>query len=418
MKQLWIINHYARKPSEGVGSRHYSIALKLYELGIETTLFTSSYDHFTHIERISTNQTYLVEDVSPGFKLVYIRTRFPYTNNGLKRILNMLSFYIEVQKVAMQFSFPQAIIGSSVHLFSPLAAYRLSKRLKCTFATEIRDLWPLTLIELGKMKKWHPLVILFGMLEKHVYRNSDLLISTLPNFKSYCDMLNIKKPIYFIPNFYTPVVENYSEESIVYEQMKALKQDCFIAIYLGAHGLSNNLDVILEAAQYLKSYKKLAIIMVGEGSEKKRLMEKACTLKLDNIYFYDYVCKIQLGKIIDLSDVGLVALADSVLYSYGISLNKLNDYLYYKKPVILSGYSPNNLVEISGCGVCVPPNDPILLGNAILEFSKIDHSILESMGEKGYHALNQYHTLDKITSDYLEVVHVLLQMGDDKNEKK
>lgn len=195
MKTVWIINHYACKPDEGAGSRHYDIAQALAEKGYRVRLFAASFNHFSKDERIQMpGQREWVEAVTSDFCIVWLKTQFSYSGNGIKRLLNMFSFFFHVLRATRNYEKPDVVIGSSVHLLAPLAGYFIAKRHQAGFVAEIRDIWPLTLVELGKISRLHPVVLFFSWIEAFVYAKANAIIATMPGFGLYLKEKRLSKP--------------------------------------------------------------------------------------------------------------------------------------------------------------------------------------------------------------------------------
>src|SRR3989304_6892850 len=146
-------------------SRTYDYALELANLGHQVTIITSSYDHFTHSERLSYGEKWR-EEYFGKVRVIWIKT-FPYKGNGWQRGLNMLTNawggYWIGRKLADK---PAVILGPSVPLFTGLSAYFLSKQKKANFYFEVRDIWPQALIDLNVLSPYSPLAWIFRRIEK------------------------------------------------------------------------------------------------------------------------------------------------------------------------------------------------------------------------------------------------------------
>lgn len=400
-KNIWIFNHYAITPNLPGGTRHYDFGRELVKRGYNVTIFASSFHYSLLKETKKYNyQNYIIED-HDGIKFVWIKT-FPYHRNDWRRVINMLSYSIRAYKVAQKIDIekPDIIIGSSVHLFAVFIAYLLSKKYKTPFIMEVRDLWPQTLIDMG-VSKWHPFVILLGLLERFLYKRADKIIVLLPKANEYVEKLGISsEKIVWIPNGVN--LERFDKDMICNNQEKA-KSD-FIVTYTGAIGKANNLDVILETAKILKeNYPEIKFLLVGNGTEKERLIQIAQENNLKNIEFKESVPKKEIAKIINKSDVLILLVRDSPLYKYGISFNKLFDYLASGKPIIFSSNAVNNPVKEANAGVTVPPDNPYILADAIIRLYKMSPEKRRKMGMNGRKYVEKYHSIPVLV-DRLETI--------------
>ena len=405
-KNIWIFNHYAITPNLPGGTRHFDFGKELAKRGYKVTIFASSFRHSLLKETKEYKQNnFIIEDYE-GVRFVWLKT-FPCSGNDWRRVINMLSYSIRAYKVAgdLEIEKPDIIIGSSVHLFAVFTAYLLSKKYKTPFIMEVRDLWPQTLIDMG-MSKWHPFVILLGILEKFLYKRANKIIILLPKANEYIEKLGVpKNKIVWIPNGVD--LERFK----VNEDNSHLKHDksCFIITYTGAIGKTNNLDVLVEAAEILKKdYPDIKFIFIGDGTEKERLVRMANEKNLDNVEFNKAVSKNEVSKILYKSDALILLLRNSPLYKYGISLNKLFDYLASGKPIIFSSNSINNPVEEAKTGITVSPDNPEKLAEAIIMLYKMPEEKRSEMGKNGRSYVEKYYSINILVDKLDSVIRKLL----------
>ena len=400
-RNIWIFNHYAITPDLPGGTRHYDFGRELVKRGYNVTIFASSF-HYSLLKETKNynNQDYIIED-HDGIKFVWIKT-FPYHRNDWRRVINMLSYSIRAYKVAQKIDIekPDIIIGSSVHLFAVFIAYLLSKKYKTPFIMEVRDLWPQTLIDMG-VSKWHPFVILLGLLERFLYKRADKIIVLLPKANEYVEKLGISsEKIVWIPNGVN--LERFNIDMICNNQEKA-KSD-FIVTYTGAIGKANNLDIVINAAKILqKVYPNIKFLFVGDGPEKGNLIEILKKENLNNVEFKDPVPKNKIVEIFIKSDVLFFHLQDAPVFKYGISSNKLFDYLASGKPIIFSSNAVNNPVKEANAGVTVPPDNPYILADAIIRLYKMSPEKRRKMGMNGRKYVEKYHSIPVLV-DRLETI--------------
>ena len=406
--RVWILNHYAITPSQPGGARHYRLAKVLITLGWEVTIFASSFNHFTRCDtHPDTNKKWYIEMID-GIRFIWIKTP-SYEKNDIKRVLNMLSFMIrsicigiKLSKNYLNLSKPDIVIGSSVHLFAVCSALLLSKFHKARFVMEVRDLWPQTLIDMRVITQNSLIAKSLRWLENFLYRKTDMIITVLPDAWKYITSYNIdKRKIVWIPNGFV-----MSQQKISYQQPK----DGFTVMYIGAHGQANSLEVIIEAANLIqnRNYQDIKIVLIGDGPEKESLINKAEQLSLNNISFQDPIPSILVPEMLEKANCTVVSLHDIPLYKYGISLNKLFDYLAAGRPILFAGISSNNPIREANCGICVPPNDPIALTEAILQLHSASHQELEEMGKRAREYVAKdydYEILgDKLHTELLQLI--------------
>lgn len=407
---IWVFNHYAVTPDLPGGTRHFDLARELVKRGHRVTIFASSFHHGRHQEmKLAPSERWKVEDVS-GVRFVWIKT-FPYQRNDWRRVLNMLSYMLRawrlgrrLPKLSLEVQKPDLVIGSSVHLLAVLAAWGVAKRHRARFIMEVRDLWPQTIIDMGKMTEGNPIIKALQFLERFLYRKAECIITLLPLAHEYITSCGIpREKIVWIPNG----VDLSRFEGV---ESPGSSDNEFKVMYLGAHGENDALDVLIQAAKIVqdRGFSDIRFIPVGGGPEKARLIELAKELGLRDVEFRDPVQKTQVSRILGEANAMVLILYDLPLYRYGISANKLYDYLAAKKPLILAGNPVNNPIYEAHCGIAVPPRNPDALAEAIIELSQMPREEREAMGRRGREYVEKYHSIpvlaDKLESCLKEVV--------------
>jgi len=378
--KLWVINHYARTPDKAGLTRHFDIAKNLITRGIRTFIVKGSSDGYLGSSQINNNiretQTMDVEGVS----FTVIPTPSYRGNVSFGRIRNMWVFGRRLEKELKKpkYGKPDIIVGSTMSLFAANAAFKLAKYFDVPFIYEVRDLWPLTPIELGGYSKWHPFIMYLDYLDKKLAKCSDLIVTTAPLMKEYYkERFNIpEEKFLWITN--GTYVEMFKE---VAEAQRPKDKKTFDIFYTGAHGLANGLDRIFDQLSKIKiDYPQVRLVLVGDGHFKEHLMERATKEKLP-VKFLDPVPKKELPKLLKDADALIFNLLLSKLFRYGISPNKLADYHAAGKPIIMIGEYANNPVKESRAGVVI--SNPEELPKALNKLLEMDEEALREMGKRG-----------------------------------
>ncbi len=384
--RIWVINHYAHDPKEYGGTRHYDMARKWVEQGHQVTIFAASFHHYTHQEtrQYQANQYDQFEQID-GIQYVWLKT-IPYQKNGFKRVWGMLQFRRRVIKVANKVvGQPDVIFASSPHLFATDAAVRLAKRYQVPFVMEVRDIWPLSLIELG-LSRWHPFVLWLKKLERRSYRNADHIISVIPYLDQYLIEQGVRVPFSYI---------NHGVNLQYLDQRQAVAvahhKKCLQVIYAGSIGRANQIHVLVQAAQKLQQRSiAVHIDVYGEGPMKAQAKQQASQLGLANITFHAAVSRQAIFGILRQADILFCNMPEMQLYRYGISPNKLNDYLLAARPIIYACRSKNDIVGKAQAGRTIAPNDANALAAAIEGMIALPQSARDQMGQHGLAYAKQY----------------------------
>lgn len=399
-KNIWIVNHYAFPPYLPGGTRHFDLGKKLVDKGYNVTILASSfhYHKLQDFKEYQPNQVYLKENID-GVNFVWLKTSI-YSKNNWRRFVNMISFNKSFNAYLKKETFkkPHTIIGSSIHMFAVYAAYKASLKYKSRFYMEVRDLWPQTLIDMG-MSRLHPVVLLFGFLEKYLYKKAEKIITLLPKSISYIEQKGVhRSKIYWLPNGVD--LSRFEKPS------EPRTNNIFTVVYTGIIGVINRLDLAIEAAEILKERQINDVFfrIVGDGQERERLIKIVEENKLTNIEFVGSVPKENVHQELANADVLFFALADSPVYKYGLSANKLFDYLASRKPIIFSCKAGNDPVKESGAGISIPPDNPEKVVEAILKIKDTSKEDLTIMGEKGYNYVKQIHGMESLSNKLESII--------------
>ncbi|WP_223175807.1 glycosyltransferase family 4 protein [Sulfurimonas crateris] len=391
---IWIFNHHALTPDMGGGTRHYDFAKELIKRGHKVTIVASGFHYSKYKEMKSYgDKEYLLEN-RDGIDFIWIKTP-AYIGNGIGRVRNMLSYTFKVLKIIpkLNLSKPDIIIGSSVHLFAVLAAYKLSCRYKTPFVMEVRDLWPQTLIDMG-ISKWHPFILLLGWIERYLYKKADKIISNLPYAYDHIGQFVEKEKCIWISN-------GVDLSNIKYTPKK--RNDKFIISYTGAIGVANNLQIFLDAAKKLQDKKDIYFRIVGDGVQKEKLKNFVKENSLQNVSIENSVSKSEVSKILENSDVLFLSLVNAPLYRFGISLNKLFDYMASGRVIIFAGNSKNNPIKEANAGYSIVTDDVKQLEKTILEIYDLTNEERVSIGKKIRSYCEENYSIEILT-DTLEKV--------------
>lgn len=139
----------------------------------------------------------------------------------------------------------------------------------------------------------------------------------------------------------------------------------YLALYAGAHGMSNDLGIVLQAAAALRDRGDIVIVLLGDGKEKPGLMAEAETMGLKNVCFLPPLAKDEMSEALEAADAGIAVLLPLEVYKTTYP-NKVFDYMAAGRPVVLAiDGVVRQVVEAAGAGVFVPPGDPQAMAVAI-----------------------------------------------------
>lgn len=399
MMKIWILNHYATTPDEPA-TRSFDIGKELERKGHKVTIFASSFSHYKFIEkRLQHGEKWKAEDYD-GVRFIWIKTA-PYKKNDWHRVINILGYAWRAFWVGKKLrGKPEVIIGTCVHPLSVLSAYILSILKRGRFFFEVTDLWPQTLVDMGALSERSPITLGLRILEKFLYKKAEKIITLLPHADDYITILGISKDkIVWIPNG----VDLSRYEGL--EQYDGGISKPFIIMYLGIHAKYSGLEVVLEAAKILQSEgnSDIRFVFVGDGAEKPNLILCAKNMNLHNVEFRDLVPKKDIFKVMREADAFISIIKNLPVLRFGISSNKLNDYLASGRPILFAVDASNNPVDEANAGITVPPENPKALAQAITELVGMRPEERVQMGKNGLEYVKKYHDI-KVLADKLETL--------------
>ena len=404
MKQVWILNHYAAKPGSVGGTRHFHLATHLRASGWNGTVIAASVGQNGREHYDCSTKSYGYES-DHGVPFLWIKTP-RYSGNSWKRIANILSYTgrVFLARNTKHLPKPDIIVGSSVHPFAALSAALLARRHGVPFIFEVRDLWPQTLIEFGRLPESGFVTSAFRYLERWLYQKADRIITLLPRAVDYIAPLGIE------PSKVTWLPNGVDLESFPDPGANLRKDGVFTLMYFGAHGQANGLLELIHAMALVKERTDISAIrlrMIGDGPLKSMLNDMAIESGLTDrwISFEDPVSKDRIPTIASEADAFVIPVRDLPgLYKYGISMNKIFDYLAGRRPIIIATDSINNPVDEAECGITIPPGDPEALAQAILSVANMPLEQRNELGARGRRHVETKYGYDRLADQLAQLL--------------
>jgi len=388
---IWYLNHYAAPLPYGLPGRPYSLAINLEKLRHKVTIICASFHHGRKPALLSDHNRCRRYDGADYFQLP---TR-PYQGNGLNRLMNMIDFSWCVRSLSKKIECkelpkPDVLIPSCVHplVFPP--ANWLAKKYHAKLIYEVRDIWPLSLVEISGISSIHPIVLWFQWIEKKAYRQAHAVVSLLPNALEHMEPLGLdKRKFNYIPNgvdrreWEAPSVPLPAEHEKTIRKIK--EQGKLVVLYTGAHGPPNALDQILDLAKIsVNKDMPYNFVLIGDGVEKEKLMHRVDNEGISFVTFLPKITKQQVISALDLADICFVSSTKNKIYRFGTSSNKLGDYFMSAKPVLNAlDTVGNDPVRDSDAGITVEPYNTMQLENALQCFLNMPEKERKVMGENG-----------------------------------
>ena len=379
---ILIIHQAFASLGEPGGTRHYEFARLLVARGHQVTVIASPVSYITGTSLLSTP---LAMEEGKGVRVIRAKVYSAHHKSFLHRMIAFLSFMLSSFWIGLGVKNVDLVWGTSPPIFQGVAAWALARIKRAKFLFEVRDLWPQFAVAVGVLK--NPVLIRMSeWLERLLYRGADRVVVNSPGFLQPVSSRGAKR-VELIPNGADPSMFDPSNDGAGFRRAHQL-EDKFVALYAGAHGMSNDLNVVLEAAQLLMDERKIQIVLLGDGKEKPVLQKRAGEMKLANVTFIPSVPKSEMPNALAAADACIAILKPLEEYKTTYP-NKVFDYMAAGRPVALAIDGViREVVEAAGCGIFAEPGNPSALADVLREFAR-DKMKTRQMGARGRKYLEQ-----------------------------
>jgi len=359
---------------EAGGTRHHELARYLVGRGHRVTIISSPVSYLTGRAPVS----YLTgkaraghawverqEDL-PGITILRTYTYAALHRSFVHRVFSFLSFMFSSFWVGLGVRNVDLVWGTSPPIFQGITAWLLARLKRAPFLFEVRDLWPAFAIAVGVLK--NPLLIrATTWLEGFLYRRADRVMVNSPGFVQHVTQRGARW-VELVPNGADPAMFDPAGSGAAFRREHHL-DGRFLVLYAGAHGMSNDLDVLLDSADRLRGHPAVHFVLVGDGKEKARLQARAEQMRLDNLCFLPPVAKNGMREVMAAADACVAILKPVELYKTTYP-NKVFDYMAAGRPVVLAiGGVIRQVVEDAQAGLPVTPGSPVELAEAVAQLA-------------------------------------------------
>lgn len=399
---IWYVSKYVITPQPGdPAGRAYGLMRELARRGHESVIVTS--DSMGKYDAPPADRSYVIEHVE-GITLCRARTLKYGDSNAARRVLSWFDFERKMFRMPKwALPKPDVVVVSSLSLLTIFNGLRWRRRFGCRLVFEVRDIWPLTMVEEGGYGARNPFVMVLAAIERLAYRRSDAIIGTMPNLGAHVrEVTGRDLPTHCIPmgvdveamQAPEPLPDGYADTYI--------PKDRFVVAYAGSIGISNAMDVFFECVESMREETGIHFVVLGDGEMRQGYVDRYGSLP--NLTFAPRVPKAQVHDFLTRCDVLYLSVHKSKVWDYGLSLNKLIDYMLAAKPVVASYSGHPSMIDESGCGTFVPAADPVALRDELLRFARLSSAQREEMGARGRQWLLANRRYEVLADDFLEVV--------------
>ena len=401
---IWIVNCYDQP--DGQSRRIFDFAKYFVKNNYNVTAFTNNYCHFQkiYLKKISWYSLWFIEEWN-GVKVIWLKS-IPYKSNSLLRFINALfnSLLIFLYTIVKHKEKCNILIAPSVPIQTGYFGLFIARWKKAKYIYEIRDLWPIALVDMGAIKKKSFIYFLFRYMEKFIYKRADYIVSTLENVFDHIKFSGGNtNNLITIPN---GIDFHHDELKINISTCSIINEGKFICKYFGGFSDDHDVELIIEAAFILKTqnYHNIQFEIYGEGKNwnKCKIMAEKLGILGKNILISKPIAKKYLLQNQVNANLLLIAIKDTASFNYGLNLNKLLFYFLSSKPILISSGIFNNPIVKSNSGLSVPPNSR-LFAEAIIEIYHWTPEECKIKGENGFNFAKNSLDLNFLVSKYFNI---------------
>ena len=405
-KTIWIINQYASH----LETRHWELAQSFSDQNYNVVVITSSFHH--GLRKYLFDEPIVFRNRAEHVHYVYLHSGPSYQDNGIKRIINMIDFcrlFHRFRKVmAAKLGKPSYIIASSAPPFVWESGRSAAKLFHAKFIAEFRDIWPQSLVDVQGVSPKHPLVRLLSVIEKRTYKHSDAIVATMPYaWKHVIKVADVpREKIHWMPNGINmdQVDKWLHSDSIIPAALNDYLENHWCCVYVGSIVKSECLDHILKSFALVDDM-SIYMAIIGNGHEKERIMALANKMGLKNVKFFPAIDKQLIPKVLSKARVCIAAHEDLPIYRYGLSMNKLNDYLASGTPTIFA-CNAHSVVDDAGHFV-ISINDERALAETIIKIRDLSDEEIKALQDSAVQVMRESYDYPAIGKKYIQMLEQL-----------
>lgn len=381
--------------------RHYYLAKNFINLAYHVTIISATQSHLFKTSPIN-NKSYNHENID-GIDYVWISVP-KYKNSKDKiRIIKWFVFCLKLYFLPFKkMTKPDSIIMSSAAPFAIFPSIYLRNKFNAKLVFEVKDIWPLSLINVGGFSEKHPFIKLMAYAEQTAIKKCDFLVSNLPNYKKHITTLGINKKVYWHPNGIN--LKDFSLLPLPNIIQKQIPKNKFIIGYTGTIGQANAMQYFIESAILLKENTNIHFVIVGDGLEKNNFKKQCSSNNLSNVSFIDSIEKKWIPSMLETFDVCYIGWNKEPLYEFGIAANKIFDYMLSAKPILHSYSGKGDIIALAKCGITVEAENTNEIVKGLLKMYNLPKEKRKILGKNGKKNVLSNFSYSEISKNYIQTM--------------
>ena len=400
--RILFLSHYFPPEVNAPASRTYEHCKQWVADGHQVTVVTCAPNHPRGRVYPGYLNRLFQREIKDGIDVVRVWTYVTANEGFVKRTFNYVSFMVSAILVVPFLAKADVVITTSPQFFNGLAGFFVSAIKRAPWVLEIRDLWPDSILAVGAIKN-RAIIRALEYLEMFAYRHAQAIVPVTDAFKRYMVEKGIDAgKITVIKNGVDLAFYQVAEGENPLRKELGLEGK-FIAAYFGTHGMAHHLETIFDAAMILKDHREIVFLLVGDGAERVRLMQRRAELQLENVRMLDQQPKERMPFLWGLCDVSMVLLRKSDLFKTVIP-SKIFESMGMRRPIILGVEGESaEIIAQAEAGFCIEPESGAQLAERLLTLYK-DRDLVRRLGDNGRRHMTEHFDRTRLARRYEEVL--------------
>jgi colanic acid biosynthesis glycosyl transferase WcaI len=337
-----------------------------------------------------------------GINVIRLWTYLARNKGVVRRSLSFASYLVSATFAAPFVPKPDVVISTIPHFFCGAAGYSVSRLRGAPWLLDIRDLWPDSIVSVGAMKPGR-IIRALELIEQFCYRHASHIVSASDAYLSHFAKAGVPRDkVSVVTNGVSFDLFSAPPDPGPFRKLHDLEGK-FVAAYVGTHGLAHNLDVVITAADHLRSREDIAFVLVGDGAERERLIERCRSMALPNVRMLPQLSRDQVPIVWAASDAAIVTLRPVSTFELVIP-SKMFEAMAVRRPIILGvrGHA-QKIVEDGECGLTFTPGDAADLARHVVALAD-NPSLRQQLGDNGYRLAISNYDRNKLAHKYLAIL--------------
>lgn len=332
-------------------------------------------------------------EVSPDYGKIIRCFTIPSSKSSLiSRFLENLSFGLSSAWYVLTHPRPAVVYANTWPMFAAGLLAITTKLRRIPMVLSVQDIYPESLALQNRILSKHPVMYILKKLDTLIVRSARHVIVISKEFAEFYRKYRGMRTEHLsvIPNWFDSRLISLGVNTATFRRRLAISEDTFLLTYAGNIGVASGVETFLEDMAECRHTNNLQLLIAGDGSqlnECKRLVKDHYE---GQVIFYSPWPVEETSVVLRSAD--LLVLPTRGEQSLASVPSKLITYMLAAKPVIaqaVCGSKTARIVQDSGCGWVVRPDQPKLLANQIRSICALERSELERRGTAGReYALN------------------------------